>query len=651
MQKFFFFIIIFTSTILFAQNGKEQCIHAKTERFSRLQKFTNINYPGDSKYDVKYYKLDIAVNEVAQNLKGNITCKAQILEQNVSQIYYDLTDPLVVDSVILNGVKTTFSEGSNKLNINLNRAYSSGESFTTIVYYHGVPGSSGFGSFEFSSQNGKPAIWTLSEPYGAKDWWPCKDTPADKADSADFWITTNTSLIPASNGKLMDIVNNGNGTHTYKWKSSYPIAQYLLSMAITNYSQYTNYYHYSPTDSMPIDHFLYPSSLSFNISQLDKTPGMIKIYAENFGEYPFLKEKYGHAEFGWGGGMEHQTITSMGGFSDYLIAHELAHMWYGDNITCKDWHHIWLNEGFATYGESVIAEAWYGKAGYNSSIEYEMSSAKNATGSIWVEDISSVGQIFNGSRSYAKGAVVLHMLRGILGDEVFYNTLRTYTEDPAVAYGVAVTEDFQAIAERVSGVDLDYFFYEWIYGYNYPKYSINWSKKSLDNNQWNLSVKITQDVNAKPSFFTMPVQIKVNFASGDTLITVFNNAQTQTFDITLNKQPNSISFDPKNLILKTIKSVTDIEDELQPNSFSLEQNYPNPFNPVTTIDFNIGQNSFTTIKLSNILGKEVATIVKGELEAGPHSITFDATSLPSGVYFYTIASGNFKETKKMILMR
>ena len=251
--------------------------------------------------------------------------------------------------------------------------------FTTVVYYHGTPGSSGFGSFAFSSQGGNPAIWTLSEPYGAKDWWPAKDTPADKADSADFWITVSTSLKAVSNGKLMSIVDNGNGTHTYKWKNSYPIAQYLLSMAITNYAEYTNYYHYSPSDSMPINHFLYPENLNSNISQLNKTPGMIEIYSQQFGQYPFINEKYGHAQFGWGGGMEHQTVSSMGGFSDGLIAHELAHMWYGDNITCKDWHHIWLNEGFATYGEGVIYENWYGKACYDNYIASEMSGCKKCS--------------------------------------------------------------------------------------------------------------------------------------------------------------------------------------------------------------------------------------------------------------------------------
>ena len=657
MKRLIIALSFFLVGFIAAQSGKDECIRAKVERFNHLSKFTNINYPGDSKYDVSHYKLDLKVNPTNQTISGNVICKAKIVEPNVTEIYYDLTNPLIVDSVLLNGNRTTFTRGSNKLIISLQGTFNQNDNFTTVVYYHGTPGSSGFGSFVFGSHSGTPVIWTLSQPYGAKDWWPVKDTPEDKADSADFWITVNTSLTPISNGKLMEILNNGDGTHTYKWKSSYPIAQYLLSMAITNYAQYTNYYHYSPTDSMPINHFLYPENLNANIPQLDKTPNMIEIYSDKFGQYPFLKEKYGHAQFGWGGGMEHQTVSSMtvnqqGIFSDALISHELAHMWYGDKITCKDWHHIWLNEGFATYGEAVIVEDWYGKAGYDSQIESEMSSAKTARGSIWVQDISSVGQIFNGARSYAKGAVVLHMLRGIVGDSTFFNILESYTNDPNVAYGVAVTEDFQAIAESISGINLNYFFQEWIYGENYPKYSFIWGSQNIGGNLYNLSLKITQTINSNPNFFTMPIQIKVNFAGGDTLITVFNNAQVQDFNVTVNGVPTSISVDPENWILKTINSViTGTGENKNVNSFSLEQNYPNPFNPTTVIKFSLPLTSKVNLSVYNSLGELVNVLAYGEYEAGEYERVFDASGLASGIYIYVLRADDVILKQKMILMK
>ena len=187
------FLIILLTGLSFAQSGRDECIIAKTQHFNRLQKFADIDYPGDSKYDVKYYKLDISVNHTAQTISGNVTCNAVMVDQNVTEIYFDLTDPLVVDSVLVNGSLKSFTRGSNKLNIALGTTLNQGDAFSSVVYYHGTPGSSGFGSFAFSSQGGNPAIWTLSEPYGAKDWWPAKDTPADKADSADFLITVSTS--------------------------------------------------------------------------------------------------------------------------------------------------------------------------------------------------------------------------------------------------------------------------------------------------------------------------------------------------------------------------------------------------------------------------------------------------------------------------
>lgn len=645
-------LLILITPFTFPQSGKESCILGKTAQFNRLKKLVEVNYPGDPKYDVKYYKLDLTINHTSQTISGNITCNAKVVQSNVTEIYYDFINSMIVDSVLFNGNNTSFSRGTNTVVVQTNTSLNQGDDFTTVVYYHGTPASGGFGSFEFSSQGGNPLIWSLSEPYGAKDWWVVKDTPADKADSADIWLTVSTSLTPVSNGNLMEVVNNGNGTHTYKWHVSYPIAPYLVSLAITNYALYTNYYHYSPTDSMPVTHYLYPSSLNSNIPQLNKTPGMIEIFAERFGEYPFINEKYGHAQFGWGGGMEHQTISSMGGFGDGLIAHELAHMWYGDNITCKDWHHIWLNEGFATMGEGLIYEAWNGKAAYNSYIADEMYYAKFASGTIYVQDISSEWEIFNSYRTYSKACVVLHMLRGIVGDSTFFNILRTYSYDPSVAYGNAVTEDFQAIAENVSGLDLNYFFQQWIYGVNYPTYSVVWSKNSLGGNLYDLALKITQSSNSNPSFFTMPIQIKVNSSTGDTIITVFNNAQVQNFNITVANEPISITVDPNNWILKTINSVVvGIEDEMQPQTFSLEQNYPNPFNPVTKIKFTLASNEYTTLKVYDIIGKEITTLVNNQMEKGHYEINFDASNLPSGVYFYTLNAGGYKETRKMILMR
>jgi aminopeptidase N len=402
---------------------------------------------------------------------------------------------------------------------------------------------------------------------------------------------------------------------------------------------------------MPVIHYIYPENFENAKSQLDKTPLMLGVFSNKFGLYPYIEEKYGHAQFGWGGGMEHQTIASMVGFSDGLMVHELAHQWFGDMITCKDWHHIWLNEGFATYLVPVYLEATQGKTAYDSRIVSEMSSARTAQGTIWVQDITDIDEIFNGARSYAKGACVLHMLRGVTGDSTFFDIMYTYAHHPSVRHGAATTEDFQAIAESVYGSSLDYFFQEWIYGESYPRYTIGWNKTLLSGNLYQVDFNITQTVLSNPPFFTMPLQIEINTTSGDTLVTFFNDTQTQHFQVEVNGEPQSIVFDPGNWILKGNPVITESEIVTSPSEYTLEQNYPNPFNPATTINYQLPQKDFVTIKVFNVLGKEIATLVNEEKDAGEHSITFNAENLNSGVYFYSMKAGNYSSTRKMILLK
>ncbi len=666
MKKIFVLILsltIFVFISSYAQSLDHPCAIAKQNYYKKLFKLSHTNYPGDSNIDVTYYKLDLNIDHVNQKIKGVITVKARSMLAGLTGFFLDLQDVLTVDSVKLDNSLLNFTHSSNKINITLDRSYAEGEEFEVDIYYNGHPGSSGFGSFEFDYYKGTPVIWSLSEPYGASDWWPCKDTPADKADSSDVWITADYLFYSVSNGSLMGITDNGDGTRTFKWKNHHPIANYLISVAMTDYEIYRNYFVYAPGDSMEIVHYLYPDHLKSEKANLDKTPEMLSIFSNLFGLYPYIDEKYGHAEFGWGGGMEHQTVSSMGAFGPGIVSHELAHQWFGDKITCKDWHHIWLNEGFATYCESLYKEAKYGQDNYKSSISYEMLSAKNAVGSIYVQNIDDVGEIFNGSRSYAKGAVVLHMLRGVLGDSTFFNVLYSYINEPQLAYGVATTEDFQRVAEQVSGKDLDYFFKEWIYGEDYPVYSLDWGYSQIENNRYNLRIRVQQASHGNPTFFTMPVTVRVTTALGDTSLSFFNNQQDQTFYTEVIGEPQSIEFDPDNWILKSIDTITTaMEDKpVLPLEFNLYQNYPNPFNPTTTIKYSIPTSSpltkrrtevgFVTLKVFDILGREIKTLVNKKQSPGSYSVIFNAGDLPSGLYFYKLTAGEFSQTKKMLLLK
>lgn len=651
-----FLLILSLIASTFAQKQAHLCSESKIKHFSTLNKLQKVQYPGDDTIDITYYKLDVTVDYDSKKISGEVTISAKSLSNDLKTIFIDLQDNLNVNFVNHNGKNVTYNHADNIITITLYKAYNIGEEFTVLINYNGTPGSSGFGSFEFSTHSGDPIVWTLSEPYGASDWCPCKDTPADKADSADIWITVDKSFIPISNGTLEDIIDNGT-THTYKWHSQYPIAQYLISLAITNYKLYTNKF-VTENDTMTIFHYNYPENLtSQRKADLDKTVNMLEVFTDLYGPYPFLSEKYGHAEFGWSGGMEHQTCTSIGYFGSSVVAHELAHQWFGDKITCADWHHIWLNEGFATYSEAAYVESYAGYNGYKNTIASEMNDARDATGSIWVQDISTVNQIFNSDRSYAKGAVVLHMLRGIVGTDTFYNIMRAYAADTTLAYDVAVTEDFQRVAEEISGMDLGYFFSEWIYGENYPQYSVGWTFAEATNGTYDVKVRVTQSTNKVPKYFTMPIQLYFNTVSGDTTITILNNASEQTFNINLPSMPNTFEFDPDNWILKDILEITKVNNEdAKIYNFSLEQNYPNPFNPSTTIKYSIPsdanrESSIVSLKVFDILGREVTTLVNKQQNAGNYEVTFDASNLNSGVYFYKLTSGSFSESRKMLLVK
>ncbi len=625
------------------------------EQDSHAKYFENINsnYRSDTTIDVNYYRLYLQITSTPDFLTGEVSINSVSLINNLNTIFYDLSNNLMVDSILNDADLIPFTHSQNKIFISLNSIYNTGQTVRVKIYYHGVPVPTGYGSFIFGSHNGVPAIWTLSEPFGSSDWYPCKNVPSDKADSSDMWIRCSDALTAVSNGVLNKIQNNGDGTSTYKWHNSYPIANYLISLAISNYSQYNFYFRYSQTDSMPVVNYIYPEDLDAVKPELDKTKQMLELFSHKYGLYPFIIEKYGHAEFGRIAGMEHQTISSMGVFNDNIIAHELTHQWFGDKITCRNWENIWLNEGFATYGEALYNEFANGENSYKDFIKFKMADAKTAVGTVYVQDVSSISQIFSGNRSYAKGSIILHMLRGITGDSAYFNIIRAYASDTSVTYKTAVTENFQNNAERVFGASLNYFFQEWIFGENYPKYNVSWTTQDIGNGQYKASINILQDLNSNPPFFTMPLQIKIFSQGRDTLFDVFNNLQEQAFDFIVNGKPVTFKIDPDDLVLKDVRG-----EDIVPVSFILQQNYPNPFNPKTTISYQLGKPAHVNISVYDVLGNLVAVLKNEKQREGNYTVDFITDRLSSGIYFYKLVANDFEninmqyeDVKKMILVK
>lgn len=645
-------IISFLSFGAFAQeDGASLCAESKQKAFERLskQRYGRIAYPGDDKIDVTYYKLNLNISFADKFIKGEATINFKA-KSTITTCYFDLRNALKVDSIKLGTKKLTFVQETEKVNVTLDKQYTDGQAVSVIVFYQGKPNGAASGSFVFSTHGNSqsPVVWSLSEPYGSPDWFPCKDSPADKADSSDVWITMPSSFVSVSNGILTQVLTNKDNTKTYQWKNRYPIAQYLISIACSNYTEYKNYFKYSatggvPSDSMTINHFVYPESFTAATkTQLDQTPFMLKLFSEKFGLYPFVKEKYGHAQCGFGGGMEHQTCSSMGSYGSSLVAHELAHQWFGDKITCKNWENIWLNEGFATYSEAIYAEAVGGNSAYQSTINNNATRAKRAVGSLYVQNINDIfGGIFESNRSYYKGSMVLHMLRGIVGDDVFYKILQNYLKS-SVAYGAATTEDFQKVAEETSGLKLDYFFKQWIYGENYPKYTYSWNPTETSEK---LKITVSQTQNTNPVLFSMPVDFRIVMTDGKIInTTVFIDKASQEIELT--KPVGTISqviFDSNNKILKdvtenkTVSSVTGNE----PNEEAVEWNvFPNPATNEVVTKFSLKENASIQLSVFDITGKKLKELTAENLIFGEYTRQISLSEFSSGMFFVRLRINN-----------
>jgi aminopeptidase N len=648
MKKILFLLLI--SNILFAQNEEagELCATAKIEAFKRANanKNARIQYPGDDKIDMGYYLLKLKVTNSPQYLSGEATLFVKA-KQSVNEVLIDLETNMKTDSVKIGSKKVNYTAQNNQLKITLDKQYAQNEVIRLTIWYQGKPNAGAFGNFTFGSHgagtNQAPAIWSLSEPYGTPAWFPCKDTPADKADSSDVWLTVPANLTGVSNGILTETISNIDNTKTFKWKNRYPISQYLISVAISNYVEYKQYFKYSAKDSMLISNYIYPEQFNANLrSQLDVTMVCMDLFTKKFGQYPFIKEKYGHAQCGFGGGMEHQTCSSMGSFGATLIAHELAHQWFGDKITTEKWETIWINEGFASYSEAIYLESLADKTQFNNFLNNTAISAKRALGTMYIQNIKNEAEIFNTARVYNKGAWVLHMLRGVVGDDTFFKILQTYLTSKH-AYSIANFEDFQKIAEEVHGKSLDFFFKQWLYGESYPKY--NWNYSVIGNQ---LKVNILQTANTNPAFFTMPIELRIKTSNSDKIVVLQNNQANQSFDLTVDGTIQDIVFDPNNKILKDAtkgQSSTVLSNEEEGNfNFQIQ---PNPVQNEVVLNFVISKESNVNFELIDHLGRKINSYSK-IFKAGNQSEKMNLSKLQPSRYFIRLTTENQSFTKSII---
>ena len=498
-------------------------------------------------YDVKFYGLDVEVNNNSDQIHGSTTILVEVLRSSLDTLVFELYHTLFVDRVLVDGTEMDFDQAGNELYIFLLSPRNSGALISAQVFYGGETGEGMV--LETDDEWGVPVTFTLSEPFYAKDWFPCKENLGDKADSVHVFITTDYELMGVSQGIHTGTTYFPNGKVRYEWKSNYPIAFYLISLAVANYTEYNLEVQPDGISSpILIQNFVYnvPGCLEAYSEQIGATIPIMEVFSDLFGPYPFREEKYGHYLWPWGGGMEHQTMTGMGNFEFYLISHELGHSWFGDYVTCATWQDIWINEGFATYAgylatEYLAPEYADGERGYRFN-----RALREPDGSVFVpeEDADNDARIFNSNLSYSKGMALVHMIRFELqDDDVFFLTLRNFID--RYASDVATGLDFKEVLEETSGMDFSDFFNQWYFGAGYPIYDVTWEQ--LDQT---VSLHSTQSTSSTQTpLFKMSMEYRINHAGGDTVVRVFHGASEETYQFHVPHQVTGVEIDPFNQVL------------------------------------------------------------------------------------------------------
>ena len=508
--------------------------------------------PYQTNCDIVYYDVEIRVNDTTEFLYGVVRVVGLATEDNVDRIDLNFDHTMTTDSAVGPSGLLSISHPDVMLYVTLDRVYNTGEQFDFSVYYHGHPVEGGFQSFAFGTRDDHTIISSLSEPYGARTWWPCKDRMDDKPDSMGIAIEVDTLFYVGSNGTLDSTIYHGDNTHTFYYSVGYPIVTYLFSVAISDYTVWEDEWVYNnDADTMPLVYAVYPDLYNTSLTGWAVIPQALTVYSDVFGPYPFATEKYGHSHFQWGGCMEHQTMSSMAGswfgFWEPVVVHELSHQWWGNMITCESWADIWLNEGWASY-----SEAWYylETEGWTSYHNYMNGMAYTGGGTVYCDDTTSVSRIFHGGLSYDKGAWVVHMLRGVLGEAKFADAVSAYYNSQ-YQHGAATTAEFHELVEIATGVELDWFFEDWIYGEYRPNYHWAYWTGPVDGGGYEVYLHVGQTQTSQPQVFRTPVDFVFGFASApDDTVTLDLGERSKLLHLTFPDEVTSVQLDPIDWVLK-----------------------------------------------------------------------------------------------------
>jgi len=658
-KRWLLFAVLFLPVILFAQDK----FYPDYDKPLNTREYKTGLFV-DNPIDVLHYDLDLTINPDTKTINGLTELRVLKTAPDNSAFYLDLFR-LNVDSIFVDNKKTSFSYDQEQIEIPFGAAR---DTFSVFIYYRGRPLNDGTGGFFFTDR----IIYTAGEglrtypPSKLRYWSPSHDVPDDKA-LLDIRITVPEPLQAYSNGLLISAKRDEiNQTATYHWRESHPIATYLIAIAVSDYEVLSEEYVSITGDTIPLEFYVTPEKKEKAREDWKNLPQMMRFFEERFSPYPF--DRYSMAEVYIGGAMEHQTMTSYSSklitgdnTFDYIVAHELAHHWFGNLVTLSDWPEIWLNEGFATYCEALYFEH----------IEDQNSLQNYMTllATEYFEDIGRFGHfpIYDpvylwGSTVYQKGGWVLHMLRRAIGDDNFWQTMRHYIKK--FAFGNSTINDFKQTAEQVSGRDLDWFFDQWIYGSGHPELNVGWEMSRMQNDDYKVLLTIEQKQNTE-KFFQLPIEIMFKSESIQLMDTITVTLPLQTFSFTLNFKPDELVIDPDKWLLKKVNIVSrPLPPGFVENEFNLSQNYPNPFMPgnnssETYFNVQIAKKDAphpVSLCIYNVLGEKVKTLADKNMMSGLFSFSWDGTNdngvtVPSGIYFIQLVSNDSEFFKKITLLK
>ncbi len=619
-------------------------------------------------YDVQYYDIEIEFDPVSELVDGRVDMTVRATEDGLSRIDFHLRFNLDIDLVQVDGVNATYTrEGNYDLFVDLAQAINIDDEVTVSVEYNGDAGASGsMGGLHWHDHSGTALIASLSQPSGARWWWPCKDIPADKAPTRMVW-TVPDWMTATGNGYLQSVTTPSAGLTSFEWIEEYPMSPYLVAVTATDFVYWREWWVTAEDDSLAMDYWVFPEHETAARNNFVDMHEMMDFFVGSLGEYPYMDEKYGHVEFNFGGAMEHQTLTSMGyyfvGFgsassNSWIYAHELAHMWWGDEITCETWMDIWLNEAPATYWDALWQEHFFGPSAFNDRMNQYRNTYMNSEydpdqGRFPIYD----PEYLWGGCVYEKGAWIMHMLRWAVGDENFWNFYPELRN--RYAYDAFNTVEMQETIEDVSGMDLDWFYDEWVYMAGFPEYEWGWTLEDIGNDSFRVDLSIIQtqpDSAQTPQVFIMPVEFKVTTLNDeDIYFTVWNDERSQNFSMNVYGLPIDLDFDPNRWILMTDANTgyVAVDEEItQPERFDLSLSVmPNPANPEAQISFNLPIQQQVKLAVYNLTGQKVATLMDGVRPVGMTQVTWRPANQASGVYIVHLETADQTLAKKLTILK